>query len=365
MTVGRRGALLPSWIGVPVSALYGRAVGIRNRRFDAGRGVVTLDRPVVSVGNLSVGGTGKTPVTARVVRWLVDAGYHPCIAMRGYAPRGNVGQPGGAGSDEAMLYAELAPGVPVVARPARVEALIEHFAGEGRTTDVVVMDDGFQHRRLARSCDIVLIDASTDPLNDRLVPAGWLREPWSSLTRASAVVVTHAEAVGPDEVDRIMASVGGFAPGALVAVAEHRWTGVEVCDAGGSAHRGVEWLEGKRLVGVCAIGNPEAFLCQAERSIGAPLAGRVVLRDHDAYETRTIRRILEAVDRTSADGVVTTAKDWVKLRDRLRGVSVARPVLDVALGVGGDALRLHVLARVAASVAEFGESGKDGLAALA
>jgi hypothetical protein len=171
----------------PLSALYRAGLEHKSGAFDAGHGVITIDRPVISVGNLSVGGTGKTPMTSWIVRTLIDAGHTPAIAMRGYRSKNGV-------SDEADAYARALPGTPVVAQPDRLEGLFRLFADdEGRAVDVVVLDDGFQHRRIARQLDLVLIDATRDPFRDRLLPAGWLREGPAALVRASGVVLTHAD----------------------------------------------------------------------------------------------------------------------------------------------------------------------------
>jgi tetraacyldisaccharide 4'-kinase len=149
-------------IGRALSAIYAGIVSRRNRAFDAGRGVVTLDRPVISVGNLSVGGTGKTPLVAHVLEVLGGAGRNPCVAMRGY------GSGRGRESDEAMLYRDQFLSVRIVAQPDRVEGLLALLASDdGGHVDSVVLDDGFQHRRLARQVDLVLVDATRDPFADR------------------------------------------------------------------------------------------------------------------------------------------------------------------------------------------------------
>src|ERR1043165_360740 len=162
----RRGPV-PGAVGRLLARGYAWEIGRRNRRYDAGRGVVRFDRPVISVGNLSVGGTGKTPMVAHIVGLLLEAGRRPCIAMRGYAGRGGM-------SDEAEEYRGRFPGIPIVARANRTLGLIELFSREhetgGQQTDCIVLDDGFQHRRIARDLDVVMVDASRDPFDDALLP---------------------------------------------------------------------------------------------------------------------------------------------------------------------------------------------------
>jgi tetraacyldisaccharide 4'-kinase len=320
-------------LGVPLAWVYGRCVASRNRAWDAGRGVVTLDRPVISIGNLSVGGTGKTPMVVRTARMLAERGRAPCVAMRGYGRGGWRGER----SDEARDYRELLPGVPVVVGPDRVERLLEHFA-QNQSTDCVVLDDGFQHRRLARQLDVVLIDATRDPFADRLLPAGRLREPVESMARAQLVVLTHAEAVSASVVEELGGRVRGVAPGAHVAVAEHAWTGVRVGAGGGESRQEVAWLRGKRALVVCGIGNPEAFVLAARRS--AEVVAEMVLPDHEAYSERRVWGLLSEAERARAEVVLTTSKDWTKLR-MVRAdawpCAVARPELSLEIVRGGEA----------------------------
>jgi tetraacyldisaccharide 4'-kinase len=342
---GVRSGPLPAVVGIPLSCLYRVAMGRINRRFDRGRGVVTFDRPVISVGNLSVGGTGKTPMVRSIVRWLLEAGHRPCIAMRGYGARQ------GTESDEAAAYERAIPGVPVVAQSNRTLGLIQLFAREhedgGLHSDCIVLDDGFQHRQIARSLDIVLVDASRDPFRDRLLPGGWLREPVMSLGRAGAVVITHAESVSAADVtalDQRIAAVRGGMP--AEAACRHVWVDLAVRKQGQDDVLSVSWLAGKRVLAVCAIGNPKPFVASAERTAGGALAGSMVLQDHDPYSPSTVRRIVAAATESRAHVIVTTDKDWSKLR-RVRESDwpcpVARPQLDMRFDGGEDTLRAMVL----------------------
>lgn len=333
-----RNGPLPRAFG-PIARLgekvYLAELGRRSRRFDAGRGVVTLDRPVISVGNLSVGGTGKTPMVGLIVEWLLDAGCRPVIAMRGYGAKRGL-------SDEAAEYeTKFDGGVAVVSQPDRLEGLMRFFASErGRSTDVVVLDDGFQHRRIARRLDLVLIDATRDPFEDRCLPAGWLREPVEALSRASAVVLTHTELSPRDSVDRLASRLESRTGHRPLAEAEHRWTSLRVDDE----DLPVDWLRGKRVATVCAIGHPDAFVHAVGRRTGRPPAVRVVLRDHDPYGRATVERMRRAA--SGCDAVVTTEKDWTKLRRvpaDLWPCPVIRPRLEMRLTRGADAMRRLVL----------------------
>lgn len=346
----RRRPPVPAPLGWPLAAAYRAVITRINRRFDRGRGVVRFDRPVISVGNLTVGGTGKTPMVAFLVRTLLDAGHRPCIAMRGYAR-------GRGESDEAAEYRRLFPEVPIVARADRALGLIRQFSAEydagGPHTDCIVLDDGFQHRQIARDLDIVLIDATHDPFQERLLPAGWLREPVRSLSRAGAVVITHAEAVQPADLtalDRKIAEVRGRGADA---VARHAWRGLRVFESGQDRAEPVSWLSGRRTFAVCAIGNPGPFLNEARRV--SSLAGQFVRRDHDPYATTTLRRLFDMASKAQPRAILTTEKDWSKLakvRPELWPAPVARPVLAMTFDRGGEALAARVRDTVARGAPE-------------
>lgn len=321
----------------PLSRVYGSQIAKRNLGFDQGQGVVTLDRPVISVGNLSVGGTGKTPMVRRIIGLLREAAFDPCIAMRGYGSKKSAT----GRSDEADEYAAAFDDLPIVAQPNRTEGLIELFGTErGARVDCVVLDDGFQHRRIARQLDIVLLDATRSPLDDDLLPLGRLREPIESLARAHAVVVTHTERAERGEVDAILERAFGVNPALTAAVAEHAWARLKV----GDETHPVEWLAGRRVLPVCAIGNPEPFLASVAAAAGSTVEP-IVLRDHDPYGSGAVARIRRAA--ANAEAIVTTAKDWAKL-GRLPADSwpcpVAVPELEMRLIAGGDSLDDHILA---------------------
>jgi tetraacyldisaccharide 4'-kinase len=289
------------------------AINRRNRRFDRGKGVVTFDRPVISVGNLSVGGTGKTPMVHHLLTVLLAAGHRPCIAMRGYMSKGGAG----GESDEAQTYRRAFPDVPVIAQPDRVHGLIRRFHEEYNSdaahTDCILLDDGFQHRRIARQMDIVLIDATRPPFGDRLLPAGWLREPIASLKRATHTIITHAESVAPAQrtsLERSIEEARGHPP---IAVTRHYWSTLEPRAGAANGPRPLASIRGQRILAVCAIGNPGPFLASAQHFTGQPLAGHLVLRDHDEYARETVEKIVALARELRTHAILTTDKDWSKL----------------------------------------------------
>src|SRR4051812_23350103 len=169
-----------------IEPIYRGVVNARNARFDRGRSVQRVDRPVISVGNITTGGTGKTPV----VRWLADAlrarGIQPAILMRGYKSA-----PGQTSDEQELLRSQL-PSVVVHANPDRV-AGAQEVLRDHPDVQAFILDDGFQHRRLHRDFDLVLIDATNPFGYDRLLPRGLLREPLAGLARAHAILITRAD----------------------------------------------------------------------------------------------------------------------------------------------------------------------------
>jgi len=314
---------------------YSLAVTARNAAYDRGLLPSTpAAAPVVSVGNLTLGGTGKTPLVAWVVRTLAAHGRRPAIVSRGYGARR------GERSDEAAELALLLPGVPHLADRDRVAAA---RAATALGADVVVLDDGFQHRRLARDLDIVAIDA-TDPFGSgRIFPRGLLREPLAGLRRAHAVVLTRASSVDVDrrvEIRRRCAAACGAALPQVWAEARHH--PVRLRSAGGD-ERPLTALAAARVAAFTGIGNPAAFRGSLE-SCGADVAGFRSFPDHHHYTAADLDAVGTWAAGLRADLVVTTLKDLVKIdRESLAGVPLL--AIEIALDVltGGDLLTAAVV----------------------
>lgn len=337
-------------VAVPGSWLYGAAITWRNRRFDLGRNVERIDRPVISVGNITTGGTGKTPVVRHIAELLRAGGHHPVIAMRGYGAVGD--QP----ADEQLEYEHELPAVPVLAQPDRAAALRAYLPDHPHI-DCVLLDDGFQHRRLHRDLDIVLIDATRRTFNDRLLPAGHLREPPANLARADAVIITRASSLDAELIERVQ-HYHGKPP---LAWSRHVWTGLRLYhphgrwgadDTVGSEDAcetvDLDWLAGRRLLAMIGTGNPSTVVEQLEAA-GAAVAATIPARDHDPFDRPT--RLLARSMMDHIDAVAVTMKDWVKLRrcDDVRDwpAPIVVPHLAIECFDGGEALRRLVLDRVA------------------
>ena len=318
---------LPSWLAPvswPLARLYGAGVAWRNARFDRGAGVRRLaDAPVISVGNLTAGGTGKSPFVAWCARVLGESGVQPVIAMRGYRAQG---ADVAATSDEALEYAHSAPQARLVVDPRRFEALSRSFDGwraeSAFARAAVILDDGFQHRQLARALDIVLVDASRPGLDGDLLPNGWLREPARNIGRADVVVITKAhDEAARARAEALVARVRGRAQDA---VCEHAWSALAVYERGVERTERVEWLAGKRVLSACALGNPAHFHAMVERASGVAPA-TIERRDHAAMRAEELEFVAA---RAGAVAVIVSRKDFVKL-DRLPKLALAVPELGV------------------------------------
>jgi tetraacyldisaccharide 4'-kinase len=285
---------------------YSTAVRLRNRLFDVGlRRTHRLPVPVVSIGNITTGGTGKTPM----VQWLADqlrrAGRQPAILSRGYRAKA-----GSLGDELTMLERSLndgsEPPIPIRANPDRVAAgtlLLRKNSG----IDVILLDDGFQHRRLARDLDIVLISAANPFGFDHVLPRGLLREPMAGLLRAGAIVITHADQVAAARLTEIEAQIRRHAPD----VAIHRAVHEQFALHDGTSERAMEELTARKVFLFSGIADPEGFARQLSR-IAAPVGSRW-FPDHHDYTPADMQSLDQSARSAKADLLVTTEKDWVKI----------------------------------------------------
>jgi len=283
-----RGALAPA------AALYGGVAALRNRLFDSGfRRAERAPIPVVSVGNLTVGGSGKTPISAWIAARLSEMEARPAVVMRGY------------GDDEPLLHREMNPEIPVVTDARRIRAVRE-AARQGCT--VAVLDDGFQHRRLARELDIVLVPS--DQPSEATLPAGPLREPFGGLGRADLVLITRKRPA--DEPDAAIRRVRSVAPGTSISPVLIAPAGLRPVTGPRDDLRPLNSLEARAVLAVCAIARPEPFL-RTIRDVAASVE-EVVLPDHHPFTSDEVA----ALARRAGDRpLVMTWKDAIKVREHL------------------------------------------------
>lgn len=295
--------------------LFGLAARIRRGLYRLPGAVRRADLPVISVGNLTVGGTGKTTIVAWLVRRLQERGRHPAVVSRGYlgrAGRGPLLVSGGDGprvearvsGDEPYLLARSLPGVVVVAGSDRLAGC---RAAREAGADVVVLDDGFQHLRLGRDLDLVLLDAHSPFGNYRLLPAGSLREPASGLSRADLVLITRSRSEESFEVlERVVRRYHRQIP---ILRSAHRCSGF-VDPEGNAVERP------SRVVAFCGIGNPENFLTDLEAQ-GVQVAAFRPFRDHHPFTAEDWEALVELASAHDAT-LLTTEKDLVRLTPDLR-----------------------------------------------
>lgn len=299
-----------------VTAGYRGLLEVRERLY--GWGVLKSRRlqcPVVSIGNLTVGGTGKTPAVELAVLTLKECGVLPGVVSRGYGRRSTGVQvvadreglrvdPQWAG-DEPFLLARRLAGVPVVVGENRYEAgrrCLERFGVEA-----LVLDDAFQHRTLEKDLEVVLVSGRSPWGNGRLFPRGPLREPLSALERAHLVVVTNGEKSGLDVVGETLRLHNPRAP---IVVAEYR--PVECWEVRDPAPRAPAALHGRRLLAFAGIARPEGFRRTAER-LGVSLTGLVEFPDHHWYGAEDLAAVARRAESAGAEGLLTTEKDYVRL----------------------------------------------------
>jgi len=293
------------------SLFYSMAIRVRNLCYDKGwlkqnRSATT----VICVGNITVGGTGKTPLVIWVTNFLTSKGLQCSILTRGYK------SPKGKFSDEPAVLAKSCPDARVIIEPDRVAGACRAVKQLGAR--VIIMDDGFQHRRLARNLDIVAIDAICPFGYDRMLPAGLLREPVSALLRADAAVITRSDQVSGLELENIEKKLKQINPNITIAKAIHKPLCAKVLKTKDEPGKqtsgpeiGLEELRDKSIFAFCGIGNPDAFMATLKQ-LGLNVVASKIYDDHHRYASADIDDIYEEARYLNVDIILTTEKDWTK-----------------------------------------------------
>lgn len=303
----------------PLAALYGLAWRIRQGLATPG---VRLPARVISVGNLTAGGTGKTPVVAAVARVFMAAGLQPAVLSRGYgrsarerlviaSDRTRILADAAAAGDEPLMLARMLPGVPVVVSADRARA--GRKATEDHGAGALVLDDGFQNQQIEKDLEIVTVDGRRLFGNGRMLPAGPLRMPKTELRRADVVIITK---LGPqDDPGPVRETLRVLAPDAKVF--EGRTVAVEFRDLLSGKSVPVDYMRRRRVASMCALADPLPFTRLLEEE-GIEVAGRFAFPDHHVYGPEEVSRVREQAH--AIEAVVTTEKDSVKLEEAwLRG----------------------------------------------
>jgi len=299
---------------MPFSFAYGAIVALRNQLFD--RGIlkqVKLSCPVISIGNITAGGTGKTPMTILTANGLKAHGFRPAVLSRGYGGRlttsGNVVSAGARtllspeeAGDEPVLIAGAAPGIPVLTGPDR--GVSGRLAIEKFGADVLVLDDAFQHRQLFRDVNIVLFDEDRPFGNGRLLPAGPLREPPTALNRADIIVETG---IARGEKGRKKPARHNKIPSFRA-----RYQPLDIIQGNDHQILPPEALQGKKIYAFTGIAGPNKFRATLEE-LGATIIKFLAFPDHYFYKQDDVQAITGEAKALNAEMVITTEKDGVKL----------------------------------------------------
>lgn len=340
-----RGRASPLTLAALSAAAAAYRVALAARSGSYGLGLLSTRRlpvPVISVGNVTVGGSGKTPLAEWVVKALAELGARPALISRGYgrrtrgvrivADRGAVRLGARDGGDEPVLLAERLPGVPVVVGESRYEAGAVAVGSCG--AGALVIDDGFQHRTLAKDLEIVAV-AGGDPWgNGRLFPRGALREPLSALRRANVVVVSNPPT--PAAASAVAQTLRHAGSRATIVSGYFRPSALRLSDSVPGA--APEEVAGRKVLALAGLAAPGGFVATAER-LGAVVAELMDFPDHHWYTAGDLARVDARAREVGAEAVLTTEKDWVRLREVARG-DMPFWVLSVRLDMDADGAAL-------------------------
>jgi tetraacyldisaccharide 4'-kinase len=294
-----------------LTPFYRFAIWWRNRRFDRDSQLdpATLIKrvaaPVISIGNLTTGGTGKTPLVIWTARFFRGQNFRVAVISRGYGADAN--HPSETRNDEAMEMELRLPDVPHLQDPDRYR--VATIAVEELDSQIILLDDGFQHRRLRRDLDIVLIDAINPFGYNRLLPRGLMREPLSSLQRADVVVLTRCNLVSNDAKTAILDRMGRHITNALLVqtgTSPIAWLQFD------GRQFPLEHLRGRAVFGFCGIGNPHGFRQTLQRLQLEPKEFRV-FADHHHYSRADLSKLAGSAQQAGASALVCTHKDLVKV----------------------------------------------------
>jgi tetraacyldisaccharide 4'-kinase len=296
------------WLLRSISLAYTSVMWIRNRMYDwRWKSTYKSSLPVISIGNLSVGGTGKSPAVAWFARWLRSRELRVAILSRGY------GQLEDGRNDEALELELKLPDVPHLQNSDRVAAAI--LAADELEMEVLLLDDGFQHRRLQRDLDVVLIDATDSNASQWLLPAGLRREPMSSLRRADFVIITRSDQVASSKIEQLKGQIQRFVPASQCVSAVHQPHSLLQAP---KQVRSLTDLRGRKVLAFCGIGNPASFF-ESLKQLGANLVATRTWPDHHAYCRADVDWLTSWHADEANVWMVCTVKDWVKIQEARLG----------------------------------------------
>jgi tetraacyldisaccharide 4'-kinase len=316
--------------------IYAAIMRIRNGLYDAKiLPIHRLGRRTISVGNITTGGTGKTPV----VRWLAESlkDMRPSVLLRGYKSTA-----AGTSDEQALLADGNVPAFADADRRRGAAAALERHP----ETKVFILDDAMQHRRAARDFEIVLIHAREPFGGGRVFPRGMLREPLTGLARADAIVVTHADEVDPAEITKISSVIRQYNQRTAIFHADHLIQDLRSADGESMP---IQSLAGKKYFAFCGLGSPASFFWRLGTA-GGVCVGTREFRDHYDYQERDVDEIVQAAASAGAKMLILTEKDWVKLSRLNKKISMPtwRAELALRFWAGEDEQLLEMIRKTLA-----------------
>ena len=335
---------------IGASAIYSLVIRLRNFFYD--RRILAIyhaKATVISIGNITAGGTGKTPLVAWICNEITadqrqkSKDYRPAILTRGYKTTQNHVQSKAEEwklktqnyIDEPAVLAENCPNAHVIINPDRVAGAskaIREFSA-----NVLVMDDGFQHRRLARDLDIITIDATCPFGYNRMLPAGLLREHLSSLKRAQAIVITRCSQVSEAQLKQIEENLLNINPNILITRSIHQPVHIKTID---NRQISLNEFKNRKVFAFCGIGNPDSFI-NSLKNMSYNIIGSKIFNDHYGYTDNCMTEIQKLAQNLDADIILTTQKDWTKicLLKSVQNMPLAYVAIEIKFLTGEDELR--------------------------
>ncbi|OHB76156.1 MAG: tetraacyldisaccharide 4'-kinase [Planctomycetes bacterium RBG_16_59_8] len=310
-------------------ASLGYSVAVRTRSLMYRIGLlraVRLPCGVISVGNVTAGGTGKTPMVAWLVRRLVERSLRVAVLSRGYGRL-----PGGRGDDEDFIERGMAGKAIRLTGKDRVASGRRAIADF--SPDVILLDDGFQHFRIARDADILMVDATNPFSNGALLPAGLLREPPQAMKRADLIVLTRTDQVSPATLEGIRERIARLSGGKPVVESVHRALRIRNC--WNKREHAPEWIRNKRVYAFCGIGNPQSFLRTLE-PLGATVVKHRFFPDHYPYTPLDLHQLVAEAREFMADMLITTEKDLRRFDPEGVDFAVASVIVGLEIVKGGE-----------------------------
>jgi len=300
-----------------LSALYNLGLACRTFAYKQFKKPGRLPVKVISIGNITLGGTGKSPAVIRLAEEAVKRGLQPCILTRGYKGRTKetcfvsngkeiLLKPGEAG-DEAYLMAEKLKGIPVVKGSKRYEAGLYALSNLDKKPSLMILDDGFQHIALERDIDVVLIDGTNPFGNEKLFPEGILREPLKAIKRADSIIITKSDQAGQETLSYIRDKIKTINPDLPVYISSHKPS--RLINMSG-ATKELDYLANRKVYAFAGIANTEYFESTINKC-GAEIAGFHRYRDHHLYSEKEMDKLKQEA---AGLDIITTEKDLVKLK---------------------------------------------------